>query len=196
MQVPQLHLGAGSRFGPTQHLPRLDLRPWQPGHQHRHPRRRRRHRTRLRRPGGPAHRHQQRPASRAAAGRRAARRRTAAPNLRPRRRPWSRRNPRHRHLLCRGRPLGSRESSHRRQGRRAPLNVWSELATARRRPRRQPAGPHLGAGRRFDAARGVSATSSLLEHMDSFKDDRPGTVSTLRTHHPLEGQRGVVIGLG
>ena len=39
------------------------------------------------------------------------------------------------------------ETSHRRQARRAPLNVWSELANGLGRPaRRQPAGPHLGAG--------------------------------------------------
>lgn len=89
-------------------------------------------------------------------------------------------------------------SSHRRQARRAPLNVRAELAS--------PADPG-GAGRqgriwnrvaRFDAARGRSATSSLLEHLDRFTaeprkdrgfgaDDAPS---------PLEGQRGVVIGLG
>ncbi|WP_353711473.1 DUF6569 family protein [Arthrobacter sp. K5] len=89
--------------------------------------------------------------------------------------------------------------SHRRQARRAPLNVRAELATS-------PADPG-GANRqgriwnrvaRFDAARGMSATSSLLEHMDRFtaeprKDRRFGADDAPA---PLEGQRGVVIGLG
>lgn len=89
--------------------------------------------------------------------------------------------------------------SHRRQARRAPLNVRAELATS-------PSNPG-GAGRqgriwnrvaRFDAARGRSATSSLLEHLDRFtaeprKDRRFGADDAPA---PLEGQRGVVLGLG
>ncbi|MFP3459798.1 DUF6569 family protein [Arthrobacter globiformis] len=89
--------------------------------------------------------------------------------------------------------------SHRRQARRAPLNVRAELATS-------PADPG-GADRqgriwnrvaRFDAARGRSATSSLPEHLDRFtaeprKDRR---FSADDAPAPLEGQRGVVIGLG
>jgi hypothetical protein len=90
-------------------------------------------------------------------------------------------------------------SSHRRQARRAPLNVRAELATSLADP-----GGADRQGRiwnrvaRFDAARGRSATSSLLEHLDRFTaepqtgrrfgaDDAPA---------PLDGQRGVVIGLG
>jgi hypothetical protein len=89
--------------------------------------------------------------------------------------------------------------SHRRQARRAPLNVRAELAT----PLTDPG----GAGRqgriwnrvaRFDAVGGRSATSSLLEHLDRFtaeprKDRRFGADDAPA---PLEGQRGVVIGLG
>ena len=85
---------------------------------------------------------------------------------------------------------------HRRQARRAPLTVRSELCTgiAARR--------HTGGQeriwdrvRRFDAVRGPSATSSLLDHLD--RHGAPGN----RRHdaalpQPLEGQRGVVLGLG
>ncbi len=59
------------------------------------------------------------------------------------------------------------ETSHRRQARRAPLNVWSELANG---PDGQRGGNRQGRiwerVRRFDAARGASATSSLLDHLD------------------------------
>ncbi|MDQ0863768.1 ARPP-1 family domain-containing protein [Arthrobacter globiformis] len=89
--------------------------------------------------------------------------------------------------------------SHRRQARRAPLNVRVELATSLTDPGgvdRQ--GRIWSRVARFDAVRGRSATSSLLEHLDRFTaeprkdrgfgaDDAPA---------PIEGQRGVVIGLG
>ncbi|MFH5880251.1 ARPP-1 family domain-containing protein [Arthrobacter sp. NA-172] len=87
------------------------------------------------------------------------------------------------------------ESSHRRQGRRAPLNVRAELVS-----RSEERG---GAGRqdriwervrRFDAARGPSATSSLLDHLDAHQANR--RFDAADSPEPLEGQRGVVIGLG
>lgn len=89
--------------------------------------------------------------------------------------------------------------SHRRQVRRAPLNVRAELATRLTDPGgidRQ--GRIWNRVARFDAALGRSATSSLLEHLDRFtaeprKDRR---FSANDAPAPLEGQRGVVIGLG
>jgi hypothetical protein len=89
--------------------------------------------------------------------------------------------------------------SHRRQARRAPLNVRSELVATLADPG--------GAGRqgriwnrvsRFDAARGRSATSSLLEHMDrrAAEPRRDSRIDSSAAPAPLEGQRGVVIGLG
>ncbi|MBT2519786.1 ARPP-1 family domain-containing protein [Arthrobacter sp. ISL-28] len=89
--------------------------------------------------------------------------------------------------------------SHRRQARRAPFNVRAELATSTADPG--------GADRQgriwnrvssFDAARGRSATSSLLEHLDRLtaepREDRRFSADDAPA--PLEGQRGVVIGLG
>ncbi|MCO4261489.1 hypothetical protein NG697_00790 [Pseudarthrobacter sp. MDT3-26] len=91
------------------------------------------------------------------------------------------------------------QTTHRREARRAPLNVWSELANG--------TGGERGGNRqgriwervsRFDNARGASATSSLLQHMDWFKDDKEerNRFSAADAPKPLEGQRGVVIGLG
>jgi hypothetical protein len=91
------------------------------------------------------------------------------------------------------------ETSHRRQARRAPLNVWSELANG---PGGQRGGNRQGRiwerVSRFDNARGASVTSSLLQHMDWFKDDKEerNRFSAADAPKPLEGQRGVVIGLG
>ncbi|KIS28686.1 hypothetical protein TV39_04735 [Arthrobacter sp. SPG23] len=91
------------------------------------------------------------------------------------------------------------ESSHRRQARRAPLSVWSELANG---PGGQRGGNRQGRiwerVSRFDNARGASATSSLLQHMDWFKDDKEerNRFSAADAPKPLEGQRGVVIGRG
>ncbi|MDQ0076805.1 ARPP-1 family domain-containing protein [Arthrobacter oryzae] len=91
------------------------------------------------------------------------------------------------------------QTTHRRQARRAPLNVWSELANG---PGGQRGGNRQGriwerVGR-FDNARGASVTSSLLDHMDRFKDDKEerNRYSAAEAPQPLEGQRGVVIGLG
>jgi hypothetical protein len=91
------------------------------------------------------------------------------------------------------------KSSHRRQARRAPLNVWSELAnglTGERGTNRQ--GRIWERVSRFDNARGASSTSSLLQHMDWFKDDKEerNRFDAADAPKPLEGQRGVVIGLG
>ena len=49
---------------------------------------------------------------------------------------------------------------------------------------------------RFDAARGASVTSSLLDHMDRFKEDVHNRFDAADAPAALEGQRGVVIGLG
>lgn len=90
-------------------------------------------------------------------------------------------------------------TGHRRQARRAPLNVWSELANG---PGGQRGGNRQGRiwerVSRFDNARGASVTSSLLQHMDWFKDDKEerNRFSAADAPKPLEGQRGVVIGLG
>ena len=65
------------------------------------------------------------------------------------------------------------ETSHRRQARRAPLNVWSELANGLgRRARRQPAGPHLGAGQ------------PLRRRPRRLRDQLPA-----RAHGPVQGRR-------
>lgn len=90
-------------------------------------------------------------------------------------------------------------SSHRRQARRAPLNVRSELATSSADPRgadRQ--GRIWNRVSRFDAARGRSVTSSLLEHMDRFtaQPRDKNRFDACDAPAPIEGQRGVVIGLG
>ncbi|MGY3380889.1 hypothetical protein ACVWYS_002846 [Arthrobacter sp. TE12231] len=90
------------------------------------------------------------------------------------------------------------ETSHRRQARRAPLNVRSELANggpnSLRGTNRQ--GRIWDRVRRFDTARGASVTSSLLDHMDRFKEDVHNRFDAADAPAALEGQRGVVIGLG
>ncbi|MET4145473.1 DUF6569 family protein [Arthrobacter sp. UYCo732] len=89
------------------------------------------------------------------------------------------------------------QSSHRRQARRAPLNVRSELANGledRRRGDRQ--GRIWERVSRFDAARGASVTSSLLDHLDLVKDNAHNRFDAANAPALLEGQRGVVIGLG
>ena len=87
------------------------------------------------------------------------------------------------------------QNSHRRQARRAPLNVRSELAAAGSRR------GHNGQRRvwervgRFETAMGVSATGSLLDHLDrAGQDKRQYRRADLPA--PLEGQRGLIIGLG
>ncbi|WP_426940067.1 ARPP-1 family domain-containing protein [Pseudarthrobacter sp. S6] len=89
------------------------------------------------------------------------------------------------------------QSSHRRQARRAPLNVWAELAAGSDDPRgsdRQ--GRIWNRVSRFDAVRGPSVTSSLLDHLDRFTQDRDDPFTASDAPAPLDGQRGVVIGLG
>lgn len=86
------------------------------------------------------------------------------------------------------------QDTHRRQARRAPLSIRAKLAGG--------GPPETGSRRqeqiwervrRFDAARGPSATSSLPEHLDRF-----GSLDRHRftVPKPLDGQRGVVIGVG
>ena len=88
------------------------------------------------------------------------------------------------------------KTARRRQARRAPLTVRSELSTGIS-ARRHGGGQERiwDRVRRFDAARRPSATSSLLDHLD-----RQGAPSSHRYDaalpQPLEGQRGVVLGLG
>ncbi|MCC9206516.1 ARPP-1 family domain-containing protein [Arthrobacter sp. zg-Y769] len=88
------------------------------------------------------------------------------------------------------------QNTHHRQARRAPLNVRAELAGAgstQSGGRRQE--QIWERVRRFDAATGPSATSSLPEHLDRFGSrDRHRFASSVP--EPLEGQRGVVIGVG
>ncbi|MDQ0617351.1 ARPP-1 family domain-containing protein [Arthrobacter globiformis] len=69
------------------------------------------------------------------------------------------------------------QSSHRRQARRAPLNVRAELTgvSSERGSNRQ--GRIWERVNRFDNARGASATSSLLQHLDWFKDDKEGSTT-------------------
>ncbi|MFB9652774.1 ARPP-1 family domain-containing protein [Pseudarthrobacter oxydans] len=91
------------------------------------------------------------------------------------------------------------QTSHRRQARRAPLNVWSELANGMNGQRGGNRQDRIWERvRRFDAARGASATSSLLQHLDWFQDDKEerNRFDPADAPQPLEGQRGVVIGLG
>ncbi|MEV5053671.1 ARPP-1 family domain-containing protein [Arthrobacter sp. LAR12-1-1.1] len=90
------------------------------------------------------------------------------------------------------------QSSHRRQARRAPLNVWSELANGPGERGGNRQGRIWERVSRFDNVRGASATSSLLQHMDRFRDDKEerNRFSAADAPKPLEGQRGVVIGLG
>lgn len=100
-------------------------------------------------------------------------------------------------LLRRSRPLGN--PGKRRQARRAPLNVWAELATGPVDPRgadRQ--GRIWSRVSRFNAARGRSVTSSLLDHMDRFTAEprEENRLDFSDAPAPLDGQRGVVIGLG
>ena len=86
------------------------------------------------------------------------------------------------------------QDSHGRQARRAPLSIRAMMAGG--------GPPEAGSRRqeqiwervrRFDAVRGPSATSSLPEHLDRF-----GSLARHRftVPKPLEGQRGVVIGVG
>ncbi len=89
------------------------------------------------------------------------------------------------------------ETSHRRQARRAPLNVRSELANGlngERGGNRQ--GRIWERVSRFDAARGASVTSSLLDHLDQFNKGTRSRFDAADAPDALEGQRGVVIGLG
>lgn len=86
------------------------------------------------------------------------------------------------------------QSIHRRLARRAPVNVRAELAYAGAAPGRDSQAQIWERVRRFDAARGPSATSSLPEHLDRFGGDtRPQSVPPIPK--PLEGQRGVIIGV-
>jgi hypothetical protein len=91
------------------------------------------------------------------------------------------------------------ETSHRRQARRAPLNVWAELANGldgQHGANRQ--GRIWERVRRFDTARGASVTSSLLDHLDLHKEGPRvhNRFDAADAPDPLEGQRGVVVGLG
>ncbi|MCQ2001464.1 ARPP-1 family domain-containing protein [Arthrobacter zhaoxinii] len=87
------------------------------------------------------------------------------------------------------------QNNHRRQARRAPLNVRSELVLAGTSHR-----PRDGQGRvwervsRFGTVLGPSATDSLLDHLDRANQDelRNGKMFPKL----LDGQRGVVIGVG
>ncbi|MET3203954.1 UNVERIFIED_ORG: hypothetical protein ABIB21_000730 [Arthrobacter sp. UYEF13] len=91
------------------------------------------------------------------------------------------------------------KTSHLRQARRAPLNVWSELANVPGRERGSDRQRRIWERvSRFDNARGASATSSLLQHMDRFKEDKEkrNRFDAADAPKPLEGQRGVVVGLG
>ncbi|MCQ1947567.1 ARPP-1 family domain-containing protein [Arthrobacter sp. zg-Y1116] len=86
------------------------------------------------------------------------------------------------------------QDTHRCQARRAPLSIRAKMAGG--------GPPEAGSRRqeqiwervrRFDAVRGPSATSSLPEHLDRF-----GSLDRHRftAPKPLDGQRGVVIGVG
>ncbi|MFJ5861802.1 ARPP-1 family domain-containing protein [Pseudarthrobacter sp. NPDC092439] len=90
------------------------------------------------------------------------------------------------------------QRSHRRQARRAPLNVRAELTGAGSGRGSNRQGRIWERVNRFDNARGASATSSLLQHLDWFKDDKEdrNRFDPADAPQPLEGQRGVVIGLG
>ena len=71
------------------------------------------------------------------------------------------------------------QSSHRRQARRAPLNVRAELTGAGNGHGSNRQGRIWERVNRFDNARGASATSSLLQHLDwSRTTRRNGTAST------------------
>ena len=85
-------------------------------------------------------------------------------------------------------------STHRRLARRAPLNVRWELNTRRPRPSGERQARVWARVGRFDAAHGATATNSLPEHLDRFNlSDRDRYAQALP--EPLEGQRGVIIGL-
>lgn len=86
------------------------------------------------------------------------------------------------------------QNIHSRLARRAPLNVRAELAYAGAGPGRDSQAQIWERVRRFDAARGPSATSSLPEHLDRFGGDRRHR-SVPQIPEYLEGQRGVVIGM-
>ncbi|MEV7571516.1 DUF6569 family protein [Pseudarthrobacter sp. NPDC089323] len=90
------------------------------------------------------------------------------------------------------------QSSHRRQARRAPLNVRAELTGAGSGRASNRQGRIWERVNRFDNTRGASATSSLLQHLDWFKDDKEerNRFDPADAPQPLEGQRGIVIGLG
>lgn len=85
------------------------------------------------------------------------------------------------------------KKSHRRLARRAPLNVRAELTNrfgnADATDRQSRIWERV---RTFDAARGASATSSLVEHLE--RPVSPRFVATAPA--PVEGQRGVLMGLG
>ncbi|MGP0223585.1 ARPP-1 family domain-containing protein [Paenarthrobacter sp. NCHU4564] len=85
------------------------------------------------------------------------------------------------------------KKSHHRLARRAPLNVRAELTSrvgiADASDRQSRIWNRVS---RFDAARGASATSSLVEHLERPVSPRFEATAAA----PMEGQRGVLIGLG
>lgn len=88
-------------------------------------------------------------------------------------------------------------NTHRRQARRAPLTVRSELASAGARHGQNSQHRVWERVGRFETAPalGVSATGSLLDHLDrSGQDKRRYRPADLPA--PLEGQRGLIIGMG
>lgn len=90
------------------------------------------------------------------------------------------------------------ENSHRRQGRRAPLNVRAELVSRSEERRGADRQDRIWERvRRFDTARGASATSSLLDHLDAHQSNGAARrLDSTQAPEAIEGQRGVVIGLG
>ncbi|NHW47127.1 hypothetical protein HAV21_09510 [Paenarthrobacter sp. MSM-2-10-13] len=86
-------------------------------------------------------------------------------------------------------------SSHRRQSRRAPLTVRAELASrvgASDSSNRQ--GRIWERVRRLDAARGASATNSLVDHLD--RQALAPSFDPNDALPPIDGQRGVLFGIG